>query len=109
MVFSIVGVRAHLANALRDVASDRAAGLGGAVVRWGPVTSARVGWALLAIGTLILAVVAAERSVVLLVLVLAGFLGARLYAARSGSRDAMFRGLLIAVAVDVVAVLIAAS
>lgn len=108
-VFSIIGVSAHLANALRDVASDRAAGLGGAVVRWGPVVSARVGWTLLAVGTGILAIVAAERSVVLLALVLVGFVAARVYAARSGSADAMFRGLLVAVAVDVVAVLFAAS
>ena len=108
-VFSIIGVSAHLANALRDVASDRAAGLGGAVVRWGPLTSARVCWALLGLGTLILAVEAAHQSLLLLVLVLAGLVGARLYAVRSGSRDAMFRGLLIAVAVDVVAVVVAAS
>jgi 4-hydroxybenzoate polyprenyltransferase len=108
-VFSIIGVSAHVANALRDLASDRGAGLGGAVVRWGPVTSARAGWGLLALGTLILAVVAARRSVLLLTVVLAGFLGARTYAARSGSPNAMFHGLLIAVAVDMVAVVVAAS
>ena len=108
-VFSVIGVSAHLANALRDVASDRAAGLGGAVVRWGPVTSARVGWVLLALGTLVLAAEAAHQSVLLLVLVLAGFISAQLYAVRSSSADAMFRGLLIAVAVDVVAVVIAAA
>ena len=108
-VFAIIGVSAHLANALRDVESDRAAGLGGAVVRWGQVTSARVGWTLLAVGTLILAVVAAERSAVLLVARPRRLPRRGLYAARSGSPDAMFRGLLIAVAVDVVAVLVAAS
>jgi len=84
-------------------------GLGGAVVRWGERTSSRAAWALLAAGTVILAVVAAPRSAVLLVWVVAGFVAARVYAARSASPDALFHALLVAVAVDLVAMVVAAS
>jgi len=108
-VFSIIGVSAHIANALPDLGSDRSVGLGGAVVRWGERTSSRLAWVLLAAGTLILAVVAAPRSVLLLVWVVAGFVAARVYAARSTSPDALFHALLVAVAVDLVAMVVAAS
>jgi 4-hydroxybenzoate polyprenyltransferase len=108
-VFAIIGVSAHIANALPDVESDRAAGLGGAVVHWGVRTSSRLAWGLLALGTVILAVVAAPRSLLLLVWVVAGFALARVYVARSSSPDALFHGLLVAVAVDLVALVAAAS
>lgn len=108
-VFAIVGVSAHLANALPDVESDRAAGLGGAVVRWGPRTSARLAWLLLAAATVVLALVAASRSWLLLAWVVVGYVVARTYAARSSSPDALFHGLLVAVAVDLVALVAAAA
>lgn len=108
-VFSIVGVSAHIANALPDIESDRATGLGGAVVTWGAQASARLAWVLLGVATVVLAVVAASRSWPLLAWVVVGYVVARVYAGRSRSPDALFHGLLVAVAVDLVALVVAAS
>jgi len=108
VVFALVGVSAHLANALPDVESDRAAGLGGAVVRWGPRASATTAWLLLAVATVVLAWVAWPRSWLLVVWVVVGYLAAGTFALRSRSPDALFHALLVAVAVDLVAIVLAA-
>lgn len=109
VVFAVLGVTAHVANALPDIDSDRAAGLGGAVVHWGARRSVRIAWVLLSCGTAILASVALPRSPLLALWVVAGLLAAAGYAARSRSPEALFRALLLAVAVDLVALVLAAS
>ncbi len=108
LVFAIIGTAAHLANALRDFGSDTTAGLGGVVVSLGPRTSAWTAWLLLALGSGVLAVVAAEASVLLSVVAVLGFLGAFAYGSRSHADDALFRAILMAVVVDIVVVLVAA-
>lgn len=102
VVFAAVGVSAHIANALPDVESDRAAGLGGAVVAWGARRSALVAWVLLGASTAVLALVASTP--VLVAWVLLGYVAALVLAARSSSADALFHALLLAVAVDLVAI-----
>ncbi len=108
VVFAVVGTSAHLANALRDHDSDVATGLGGVAVRLGPERGERAAWILLAVGCAVLAVVAVRMSWALAALVVGGYGAARAYAARSGSDDALFRAILLAVAVDLVALLLAA-
>ena len=100
-VFAIVGVSAHLANALPDVESDRAAGVGGLVVRWGSRRSVVLCWLLLAVGTGILGLVAAEQSWWLAGLVAAAYAVALILGSRSDHRTGMFYAIVAMVAVDV--------
>ena len=108
-VFSVVGVSAHLANALPDIEIDRAAGVGGAAVVLGERRSADVAWGLLAVGSTILGAVVWQASWLLAIGVLAGYAVAWIFAHRSRGRDAMFRGLLAAVGLDLVVLVIALS
>jgi len=101
-VFAIVGVSAHLANALPDAESDRDAGVGGLVVRLGARRSVWLCWLLLAVGTGILAVVTASVSIWLSLVVVGAFVVALLAGSRSRHRAAMFYALVAMVAVDVV-------
>ncbi len=105
-VFAIVGVSAHLANALPDVESDRAAGVGGLVVRLGARRSIVLCWVLLAVGSGILAVVTAEVSRWLALLVIVVFLAALVLGSRSQRRAAMFQAIVAMVAVDVAVLVI---
>lgn len=100
-VFAIVGVSAHLANALPDAESDREAGVGGLVVRLGARRSVLLCWLLLSLGTAILAVVTAAVSTWLAGLVLAAFAVAVILGSRSRRRAGMFHALVAMVAVDV--------
>ncbi len=102
VVFAIVGVSAHLANALPDVESDRAAGVGGLVVRLGARRSTLLCWLLLALGTGILAFVTAAESLALALLVVAAFAAAVLVGSRSRRRAGMFHALIAMVVLDVV-------
>ena len=108
-VFAIVGVSAHLANALPDLELDTAAGVGGAAVTLGARRSAALAWALLAVGSAILGWVVRTESPALAVGVLVGYAVAWVVARRSSHRAAMFRGLLAAVGLDLVVLVVALS
>jgi 4-hydroxybenzoate polyprenyltransferase len=104
-VFAIVAVSAHLANALTDLESDRAAGIDGLVVRLGAHKATLLCWLLLGVATAILVWVATSSSVapwtesVLIV----GFLGAVLLGSWSRRPSAMFLALLGVAMLDVAA------
>lgn len=100
-VFSIVGVSAHLANALPDSESDTAAGLGGLVVRLGDRRSIVLCWLLLALGSGILASVSFSTHPWIALIVVVTFTIAVLSGSRSRRRSAVFNALLAVVAVDV--------
>jgi len=100
-VFAIVGVSAHLANALPDADSDAAAGMGGVVVRLGIRSSVVLCWLLLALGSGILIVVSATASGWLALVVAVAFVTAVLLGSRLRNRAAMFYSLIATVAVDV--------
>jgi 4-hydroxybenzoate polyprenyltransferase len=102
--FAIIGVSAHLANALPDLELDVAAGRGGSAVRLGRRRSVLVCWTLLAAGTAILAVVAASSHWWISGGLIGGFLAAVAFGTRSPMRSGMFVGIMLAVVVDVVAV-----
>ena len=100
-VFAIVGVSAHLANALPDLESDRAAGVGGLAVRLGARRSVILCWVLLAIGSGILASVTSAVSTALTALVVVAFAVAVVIGSRMRRRAGMFYALVATVAVDV--------
>jgi len=100
-VFAIMGVSAHLANALPDADSDAAAGVGGLVVRLGNRRSVLLCWLLLALGSGILVVVSFAASTWLALLVAVAFVIAVIPGSRSNHRAAMFYALIAMVAVDV--------
>ena len=108
-VFAIIGVSAHVANALPDLDDDRAADVGGLVTRLGRRRAEFLCWALLAVGTAILASVTMSASPAASLVVVTAFAGALLISARSRSRGAAFQALLAVVAVDVVALLLASA
>lgn len=108
-VFGIVGVSAHLANALPDVESDRSAGVGGLAVRLGARASSMVCWVLLAVGTSILVVVTASEQPFVGVLAAVSYLVALVAATRSRRRSAAFHALLVVVAVDVMVLIVASG
>jgi 4-hydroxybenzoate polyprenyltransferase len=104
VLFPIIGVSAHLANALPDIDADRAAGVDGLAIRLGARRSAALCWVLLVLGSAILVIVAWPQSRVLSAIVVAGCLAAAALARRGGVRTAVFQGLVLAVVVDVVVI-----
>jgi 4-hydroxybenzoate polyprenyltransferase len=108
-VFAIVGVSAHLANALPDLESDRATGIGGLVVRLGERRSELLCWSLLAVGTAILVVVSAGQRPAVAAASLLALLVAMVWSWRSSSPSTTFRALLLVVGVDVIALVVAAG
>lgn len=106
--FAIIGVSAHLANALPDLDSDAAAGRGGSAVRLGRRRSVVVCWTLLAVGTATLAAVAMSVHWWIAGGLAAAYVVAVVFGTRSTMRSGMFAALVAAVAVDV-AVVIAIS
>jgi 4-hydroxybenzoate polyprenyltransferase len=92
-VFAIIGVSAHLAQAYSDIDADRAAGVGGVVVRLGARRSLIVTWVLLGIGSLIVAAVTWPVGL----MVAPVFAIAVITAARSQSRTAVFSAVLLVV------------
>ncbi|MDD2858630.1 MAG: UbiA family prenyltransferase [Candidatus Nanopelagicales bacterium] len=104
VLFPIVGVSAHLANALPDIDSDRAAGVDGLAIRLGARRSAGLCWMLLLLGSGILVIVAWPQSRALSAVVVAGCVAAALLARRRAVRTAVFQGLVVAVIVDVVVI-----
>lgn len=102
--FAIIGVSAHLANALPDLELDEAAGRGGSAVRLGRRRSVLACWALLAAGTALLAAVAASSNWWIAGGLAFGFLATVAFGTRSTMRSGMFVGIMLAVVVDVIAV-----
>jgi 4-hydroxybenzoate polyprenyltransferase len=105
-VFAIIGVSAHLANAIPDAESDAAAGVGGLVIHLGTRRSIILCWLLLALGSGILVVVSFAASPWLALLVLVAFVLAVIVGSRSHHRKAMFYALIAMVVVDVAALVI---
>ncbi len=104
IAFAIVAISAHLANALPDLESDRAAGLGGLAVRLGAQRATRLCWLLLAIGTGVIALSTLAASPLIAVALVILFAGAALLGARRPDRSATFNALLALVAIDVAAI-----
>ena len=105
-VFAIIGVSAHLANALPDAESDAAAGMSGAVVALGNRRSVILCWLLLALGSGILVVVSFTASVWLALIIFVAFVLAVILGSRSRHTSAMFYSLIAMVAIDVAALVI---
>ena len=104
VVFATLAVSAHLANALKDVESDRAAGIDGLVVRLGPRASALLCWLLLGIATAALVAVTLTSQPVAwpAALLIVGFATAVVIATRSRRSSAMFSALMAVALLDVV-------
>ncbi len=107
--FAIVGVSAHIANALPDVDSDSKAGVKGFVISLGVVRATRLCWLLLIIGTLVLAWESASSSLWYPAVLVASILVAGLYARLSGSRTSTFTAILVCVVVELVVLLASAA
>jgi len=105
-IFAIVGVSAHIANALPDLESDQAAGLQGFVIILGPKKATWICWVLLGAGALILAVVSSASSYWLPLILTGTLLCAGVYSWKSKRRAAMFSSILAVVIVEVVVLLI---
>ncbi len=105
-VFAIIGVSAHLANALPDAESDAAAGVGGLVVRLGNRRSVLLCWLLLALGSGILVVVSFAASIWLALLIAGAFIATAVLGSRSQRPSAMFYALIATVAIDVAVLVI---
>lgn len=103
--FAIIGVSAHLANALPDLELDEAAGRGGSAVWLGRRRSVLVCWVLLGAGTSILGLVAASWQWWMAGGLAVAYGTAVVFGTRSTGRSAMFMALIAAVIVDVVALI----
>lgn len=108
-VCAIVGVSAHVANALPDLEMDRQAEVKGFVTSIGHVGATWLCWILLALGSLILAVESYNVSSWLPVALGVAFVVAALYARWSHSRTATFNAILALVVVQVLALLVATA
>ncbi|MEI6363786.1 MAG: UbiA family prenyltransferase [Actinomycetes bacterium] len=108
-VFALVAVSAHLANALKDLDTDRSAGIDGLVVRLGARWSTLLCWLLLGTATGLLVVVATAHSAApwTATVLIVGFLAAVLFGSRSRRSSAMFLALLGVALLDVGAVTLA--
>lgn len=108
-VFAIVGVSAHLANALPDVESDSAAGLDGLAVRLGPRRGLLLCWLLLGVGSAILVGVTIGPRPMVAWIVVAAYAAAVFAGAVARRPSVMFKALVAVVAIDVVALVLAGS
>lgn len=109
VVFAIVGVSAHLANAVPDIEDDRAAGVDGLAVRLGVRRSLLACWTLLGIGTAILAAVTMPEQVALAATVVVAFVVAVIVASTWRRRGAAFAALMSVVVIDVGVLVLAAG
>jgi len=105
-MFAIIGVSAHLANAMPDAESDASADMGGAVVSLGTRRSLLLCWLLLAVGSGILIVVSIRANAWLAALVTTAFFLAVIVGSRSRQRAAMFHAVIAVVVVNVAALVI---
>lgn len=103
--FALVAVSGHLANAMRDLESDRSHGVDGLVVRLGARRSTLLCWLLLGVATSILVAVATANSAApwTAALLVVGFLIAVLFGSRSTRPSAMFLALIGVALLDVAA------
>lgn len=106
-VCAIVGVSAHVANALSDLELDRKAAVNGFVTSLGRTRATWLCWSLLAVGSSILAVESFQASMWFPVTLGVALAGAVLYVRYSTARTAMFNAIL-AVVIVMVLVLLAA-
>ena len=109
VVFAIIGVSAHLANALPDIESDEAAGVGGVAIHLGARRTVQLLWLLLAAGSAMLAVVTSNQSLLPTVAIVAAFCGFLCFGVFSGRRSAMFHAVMAAVSFDVLVVVLGAG
>ncbi len=109
VVFALVGVSGHLANALPDIEHDSAASVGGLAVRLG-ARRTRVGcWILSGLASGILGVVLWPVQPLAGAAVVGAWLVAAVVAVGRPSPQASFRALLAVVAIDVVALVLSAG
>lgn len=106
---AIVGVSAHIANALPDVDMDRKAGVQGFVTSLGFDTASRLCWGLLALGTAILGVESFTTGIWLPVVLVVALVSAVAYARLSRSRTAIFNAILSVVIVQVLVLMAVAA
>lgn len=109
ITFAIVGVSAHVANALPDIDTDTRAGVRGFVISLGVFNATRLCWVLLACGTSILAFQSAQSSLWFPVALVATICLAGVYARISKGRAATFNAILVCVVVQVVVLLASAA
>jgi 4-hydroxybenzoate polyprenyltransferase len=107
--FSIIGVSAHVANALPDIESDTASGSGGFAISLGRVRATRLCWILLILGTLVLATESGKVSLWFPAVLVAAIAGAWTLAHFSRNRSAVFTAILACVFVELVVLLISVS
>jgi 4-hydroxybenzoate polyprenyltransferase len=105
-MFAIIGVSAHLANALPDADSDASADMGGAVISLGTRRSLQLCWLLLAVGTGILIVVSIRTNAWLASIVAIAYLLAVTAGTRSRQRTAKFHAVIAVVVVNVCALVL---
>lgn len=105
-VFAIIGVSAHLANAIPDAETDAAAGVGGLVIQLGNRRSVFLCWLLLALGSGILVAVSLAANPWLALLICVAFVFAVVIGSRLHHRKAMFYALIAMVVIDVAALVI---
>ena len=108
-VCAIVGVSAHVANALPDLELDRQADVKGFVTSLGKTRATRLCWILLTLGSVILAVESYAVSEWFPVVLGIALAGAALYAKFSHSRTAMFNAILALVVVQVLVLVVAVT
>jgi 4-hydroxybenzoate polyprenyltransferase len=108
-VCAIVGVSAHVANALPDLEIDRQAEVKGFVTSLGKTWATWLCWILLTLGSVILAVESFAVSAWFPVALGIALVGAALYARLSRSRTAMFNSILALVVVQVLVLLAAVA
>jgi 4-hydroxybenzoate polyprenyltransferase len=104
-VFAVIAVSAHLANALPDIESDRAVGRDGLAIRLGPRRTIALCWVLLATGTVILAAATRQAGPWTGIVLVAAYALALTAGTLGRHRSSMFRALLVAVLIDVLAVI----
>jgi 4-hydroxybenzoate polyprenyltransferase len=100
-VCAIVGVSAHVANALPDLEMDRQAEVNGFVTTLGRTRATWLCWILLLVGSAILAVESSAVSMWFPAALGIALAGAALYAKLSHSRTATFNAILALVVVQV--------
>lgn len=108
-VCAIVGMSAHVANALPDLEMDRQAEVKGFVTSVGKVGATWLCWILLTVGSLILAVESSSVSAWFPLAIGITLAGAALYARFSKERTAMFNAILALVVVQVLVLLVAVT
>jgi 4-hydroxybenzoate polyprenyltransferase len=106
--FAIIGVSAHIANALPDIDSDKAAGVQGFVISLGVVRATRLCWLLLVSGTSVLAIVSAHSSFWFPTALVLTIACAGIYALFSRNRSATFNAIMVCVVIEVIVLLISA-